>query len=111
MHSREFLILAILIILLLISCHIFEPDDENGSLLIEIASETTNSLSVPPETISSVRCLLSKGSQDVYDQEYTKAEEGKFSITIDNLKPADNYSVLLYGKNSSEAVVGRAYQG
>jgi len=110
MHSREFLILAILIIFLLISCHIFEPDDENGSLLIEIASETTSSLSESLETISSVRCLVSKGSRERYDQEHTKTEGGKFSITIDDLKPADNYSVLLYGKNSQEDIIGRAYQ-
>ena len=110
MYSRAFLVFTIIILFLLMSCNIFEPDNEKGSLFIEISSETTFSLSGTPEIISSVHCLVSKGSRELYDQEHTKAEEGKFSISVDDLEPADNYSVLLYGKNSQQDIIGRAYQ-
>ncbi|MFO7891378.1 MAG: FISUMP domain-containing protein [bacterium] len=110
MHKKLLLFLT-LIFLLQLHCGIFEPEDKNGSLNIQLLPKTNNSvLSKALETLHTVRCVVKKGSSEIHDRTHSPNSSGSFTIEIKDLEPADNYSVLLYGKNSSGDIIGRAYR-
>ena len=109
-HVINILILSALIILIS-SCGLLEPPDKNGELIIVLKKqESLGKVSiVQSDTLASVQCILKKGSTTVYDQNLTK-NGSYYEGEIKNLEPADNYSVLLYGKNSSQNIIRRGYE-
>ncbi len=111
MHKKRLLLFLTLTVFLIIHCGIFEPDNEKGSISIQLVSKMDNSKFMKTqETLYTVHCTVKKGTSEIHDKDYSKNSSGSFNIEIDNLKPADNYSVLLYGKNSSGDIIGRAYK-
>ncbi|MEJ2629469.1 MAG: hypothetical protein P8078_13070, partial [bacterium] len=109
-HVINILIFPVLIILIS-SCGLLEPPDKNGELIIVLKKqESMGKVSiVQSDTLDSVQCILKKGSTTVYNQNLTKSGS-YYEGEIKNLEPADNYSVLLYGKNSSQNIIRRGYE-
>ncbi|MFO7890981.1 MAG: FISUMP domain-containing protein [bacterium] len=112
MYLKKIMFLLTFIILFTLHCDIIEPDNKTGSIIIYILSDITKSkIFNPRETLSIVQCIVKKGSHEIYDQHHTKRDSSYFTIKINDLEPADTYSVLLYGKNSSGDIMGRADKG
>ena len=110
MAKRIIYLLMIVIAVIAIRCGLFEPQVQKGSICIQLVTETSDTkLAKAQESLSTVRCILKKGSNTIHDQEYTKSGSS-FQIDIKDLDPANNYSVLLYGKNSSADIIGRGYR-
>ena len=77
---------------------------------IQLKTENeTPKLAKAQTSLSTVQCILKKGSSTVHDQTYSKSGSS-FSITIDELEPASDYSLLIYGMDSSGDILGRASQ-
>jgi formylglycine-generating enzyme len=92
--------------LILAHCGIFEPEKPKGSLSIIITKAELAKLSETSEQLASVFCIVKKGDQDVFNENLSK-QGNSFSGEIDDLNPADNYSVLLYGKNTDAEIIAR----
>lgn len=102
--------LSAIFLLFLIGCEIFEPPIKEGSLQISLVSERYVGKSVvKATTLSSVQCIVQKGTETVFDANLTR-QNGSFHGEITDLEPAGNYSVLLYGKNTSEDIISRGYR-
>ena len=105
---KKSVLLILFIFVFVIRCGMFEPENRMGSMIINVTedrgTDTLNKITV----LSSVQCIVNKGSSKIYDEIITK-QNGRFDVEITDLEPADNYSVLLYGKNSSSEVISRAY--
>lgn len=130
MRKRQIINFLILILFLFaISCDLFEPLDKKGSIVIILEPEEKadglgksidnkmaeggleNGLHLlkTEESLSSVQCIVKKGSTTKYDDYLTK-NGSYFEGTISDLDPGSDYSVLLYGKNSSGDIIGRGYK-
>jgi len=106
--TRKYLILGLIFtVIVFIRCGVFEPDKTPGSLRIVLQSSTSSGLEKASGTLSSVECIVKKGSETKYDANLTN-QGGSFHGEITGLEPANNYSVLLYGKNSSGDIMVRA---
>ncbi|MBN1998490.1 fibrobacter succinogenes major paralogous domain-containing protein [candidate division KSB1 bacterium] len=102
--------LCFLIILLILSCDIFEPPVEDGTLLIRLDREQERAgLAKPQQSLSSVQCVVSMGGESVYDGHLAKSGN-LFRGEIKNLKPGSGYAVLLYGKNSDASIIKRGFK-
>ena len=100
----------VLLIILSLHCNMFEPENKYGSMNIQLKTENeTPKLAKAQTSLSTVQCILKKGSSTVHDQTYSKSGSS-FSITIDELEPASDYSLLIYGMDSSGDILGRASQ-
>lgn len=94
----------------LVHCRLFEPEHTSCSLRIVLIKDTTNtSLQKSAETLSSVRCIAKKGTQIIYDS-YLTLQGYTFHGEITGLVQASDYSVLLYGENSSSNIISRGYK-
>lgn len=110
MHKRVLFCLLILYLMSGIQCGLFEPENGKGSVRIHLVSDTgTIQAAKTQESLSSVRCVLKKGSDTIHDQNHAKVN-GSFQIDIEDLDPGDDYSILLYGKNINEDIIGRGYR-
>ncbi len=106
MHKRILFCFLIVFLLSGIQCGLFEPENGKGSVRIHLVTDTNSvQLAKTQESLSSVRCVLKKGSNTVHDQNHLK-ENGSFQIDIEDLDPGDDYSINLYGKNSSGDIIG-----
>ena len=107
------LIIAFLLLtcLLALQCGLLDPESPNGSLKIVLVPEKSdnNGLKKISETLSSVLCIVNKGSKEIYNSNL--AQEGNyFNAEIKDLKPGNDYSVLLYGKLSNNSIIARGYK-
>ncbi|MBC8185658.1 BACON domain-containing protein, partial [candidate division KSB1 bacterium] len=113
MKNRILLIFVFFILSFGLYCGLLEPENPDGSLAILLQEETAQN-SLPKSKTSTahdaVQCIVKKGSQVVYDDNLTKKPEGGFHREITGLEPANNYSVLLYGKNNSDIILSRAFK-
>ncbi|OQX83402.1 hypothetical protein B6D60_10535, partial [candidate division KSB1 bacterium 4484_87] len=111
MKKRILLIFVFFGLLIGLRCGLFEPDLPDGSLaIVLLQNENLPKASSLETNHESVQCIVKKGSQSVYNKNLTKKAGGGFHGEITDLEPANNYSVLLYGKNSSNNIVSRAYK-
>jgi hypothetical protein len=112
MFKRSVTFGLIITLSIVLKCGIFEPEEPQGSLAIILKNNSENSLPKAEATSShdAVQCIVKKGSQTVFDENLTKKAGGGFHGEIKDLEPANNYSVLLYGKNNSSAIISRAYK-
>ena len=110
MLKRNILFLLVIMVIIVIRCGLFEPEEQKGSICIRLVTKTNpTTLAKTQESLSTVRCIVKKGSSTIHDQNHSKSG-GSFKIDITELDPGDNYSVLLYGKNSSGDIIGRGYK-
>ena len=110
MGKKLAFLLIILLFILNNNCGLFEPEIRFGSISIQLVTDNTgDKISKAQESLSTVRCIVKKDSNTIHDQNHSKSGNS-FQINIDNLEPADNYSVLLYGKNSSGDIIDRGYR-
>ena len=110
MYTKKLLLFFIFSIFI-IHCNIFEPENDKGSISIKLTSENDSTkLLKAQETLYTVHCTVKKGSSTIHNEDHSKNNNGSFSIKINDLDPADNYSVLLYGKNNNSKIIGRAYK-
>ncbi len=108
-YRNLFLFLLIFSLLILIQCGMFEPEKTTGSLVVNVSKEGGGGTLCKATALSKVHCIVKKGSSSVYDEIISKVD-GLFNTEIDDLKPSDDYSILIYGKNSSNEIISRAYK-
>jgi uncharacterized protein (TIGR02145 family) len=111
MHKRVFFCFLIVFFLCGIQCGLFEPENGKGVLRIFLVKDDADDdhLEKTQESLSSVRCILKKGSSTVHDQEHSKVGSS-FQIDIEELDPGDDYSILLYGRTIGGDIIGRGYR-
>jgi uncharacterized protein (TIGR02145 family) len=96
----------VLLSVLSLRCGIFEPFNRKGSLAIILVQENhEQGLGKALETLSSVRYVLKKGSVTV-NEDYLPKSGSYFEGTIGDLDPGDDYSVQIYGMDSSGDILG-----
>ena len=114
MKKRILLIFIFVAITFSLYCGLLEPEKPCGSLSIVLLQEETPQNNLPKinsaTTHESVLCVVKKGSQTVFNNNLTKKDGGGFHGEINDLEPAENYSVLLYGKSSTNSILSRAYK-
>jgi uncharacterized protein (TIGR02145 family) len=110
MSNQRLFALLLILIVLIIRCGLSEPEKFTGSLRIQVVQEDDYAqLAKKMEQLSTVRCILKKGTQTVHDQDHSKTGDS-FQINIDNLDPGTDYSVLLYGFDSGSEFLGRGFR-
>ena len=104
--NKRFQLLVLMIGLLSFDrCGLFEPDRSPGSLKIILKDEErSNSLEKAAVNLSSIQCIVKKGSVTKFDGNLTK-QGSSFHGEIPGLEPGSDYSVLLYGKEDRKSVV------
>jgi len=91
-------------------CGILQPEKPVGSLRIVLVTEqTSDKLKKTQEALSQVQCVVKKGSETKFNGSLTK-QGTSFHGDIRGLEPGTNYTVLLYGKNISNEIIGRGYK-
>lgn len=100
---------SLMLITLLCSCNPFEVEHTKGELVIVIDRASDDQQLEKPSTLSTVQCVLLRKAETVYDKRIAK-NNGGFNVEIDDLKPSDNYSVYVYGRDASNAIICRAYR-
>lgn len=106
-------------IFLFLHCGLFEPERKTGSLQIILQGPASSGLHLEggdhlglekaTETLSLVQCIVKKGTETKYDGNLTK-QGSTFHGEIEGLEAGSDYSVLLYGKNSSGEMIARGFQ-
>jgi len=97
----------IFVLIIFIGCGLIEPKNQVGSISIQIVDEQgAASMAKTMESLSSLRCILKKGTATKHDQTHYKSG-GSFTIEIDDLEPGSDYSIQLYGLNSGGGIIGR----
>ena len=101
---RQWLRISILVVLAIcvlpLSCRkkVTNPEDQTGSLRIQACDTLTLAKAV--ESISQVHCTVMQGAEQVHDGDHTEADS-QFVIVIEDLEPAEDYSVLLLGQDDA----------
>lgn len=110
MKYKKYSPLLVIVIALLLTCSIYEPEINDGSIAIRFTTQNRESLAKtlrPTEALISLRCVLKRGDQTIRDNIYYKTGTS-FHIEIQHLEQADNYSVKLLGRNELGCAVGEA---
>jgi len=95
--------------LILVHCGIFEPEKPKGSLNIIITKAGLAKSQQTSEQLALVYCIIKKSNQSVFNENLTR-QGNSFSGEINGLDPANNYSVLLYGKNDNTEIIARGFK-
>ena len=107
--TKSVVILALLLSALL-TCDLFEPEQKNGAIAVNFVLQQQLAKSAQTEeALAAVQCALSKGSKTIHDNSYNRTG-ASFKIDLNDLEPAEDYTILLYGKNSRDEMIGRAYK-
>ena len=88
-------------------CDVTEPEVKTGSLHIQASGTVTRTAEI--EAVSQVHCFVSREDQEVHEDEHLKTGS-RFFIVIEDLEPAEDYSVLLLGQNEDGQSISRGYQ-
>ncbi len=106
---RVFLTISFLILPLIITnCNMMEPVHAPGNLQIQLIPQNQQSMTQMAKTgdlLSDVYCVVKNGSDIVFNDDLSY-QGGKFKGNISNLAPGDDYSVVLYGVNGQDEVIG-----
>ena len=110
MLKKSLMAIIIISLSLLIKCGLLEPETLRGSLKIVLIQEKPDKgLEKKAETLNAVYCIVKKGSKEIFNSNLT-LQGNYFHAEINDLEPADDYSVLLYGKNNDNAIIARGYK-
>lgn len=104
MKLRLYFLALFAILLFAFHCGPTEPESPYGSLRIVMVKDSPNSLSKTADVLESVLAIVVKNGSNTKSQYLSRKPEGGFHGEIKDLEPGDNYnySVLLYGRNTSE---------
>lgn len=88
-------------------CSLFEQDTSPGTLQITISHQADSSAAAKPQTVlHHLQCILKRGHATVHNKTYY-SEGGYFQIIINDLVPSEDYSILLWGYNDSDELLGQ----
>ena len=108
MKKKAWILTIFILFLIMIKCDVFEPEKKTGSLQIVLVKDE-NGLQKSTANLSSVQCILHKGSNEIYN-DYLTLRASSFYAEVKDLEPSNDYKVLLYGRNSDNDILARGYE-
>lgn len=110
MLKKSFFLFALIIVSLIFSCGILDQEETTGAIMITTVSENASQKALnPTETLQSVRCIVKKGKSEKFN-DYLTDTGTSFYGNIKDLPKGDDYSVILYGKNTNNDIIARGYE-
>lgn len=107
LHKLSITAAVLVMLFLLVQCSLFQPDEETGAIQITVIRETEDGpLPKTAELMDHLQCILTLENTVVHSKTYYE-EGGYFQIIIRGLKPAEAYSIVLWGYNQENELLGQ----